>query len=45
MSDALDLAPIKVRLAATTPGEWKWVDEFHRDVPYDNETWVGENTS
>jgi hypothetical protein len=36
----LDLGPIKARLAATTPGEWKWLDEFLRDVPYDDETWI-----
>jgi len=41
MSNALDLGPIKARLAATTPGEWKWVDEI-RDVPYDNESWIGD---
>lgn len=38
----LDLTPIKARLAATTPGEWKWMDEILRDVPYDTETWFGD---
>jgi hypothetical protein len=28
MSDALDLKPIKARLAATTPGEWRRADEI-----------------
>jgi hypothetical protein len=42
MSDKLDLEPIKARLAATTAGDWKWLDEFGRDIPYDNETWPGE---
>ena len=41
MRSEFDLAAIKARLAATTPGEWKWVDEI-RDVPYDNESWIGE---
>ena len=30
----LDLEPIKARLAATTPGEWRWSDEI-ADIPYD----------
>jgi hypothetical protein len=42
MSDALDLGPIKARLEATTPGEWKWIDELLRDIPYNNETWAGD---
>jgi hypothetical protein len=42
MSNALDLGPIKARLADTTPGEWKWIDELLRDIPYDNETWAGD---
>jgi hypothetical protein len=41
MSDVLDLGPIKARLAATTPGAWKWADEI-RDVPYDDESWIGD---
>ena len=34
MSEQLDLAPIKARLAAATPGAWKWRDLF-RPVPYE----------
>jgi hypothetical protein len=39
MSKALDLEPIKARLAATTPGEWRWVDETLADVPYEHAWW------
>jgi hypothetical protein len=38
----LDLEPIKARLAATTPGEWKWHDEFLREVPYDDATLIDD---
>src|SRR6266545_6729431 len=41
MNDALDLEPIKTRLAATTPGKWQWWDEI-RDVPYDTEFWTSK---
>jgi hypothetical protein len=34
MSEALDLGPIKARLAATTPGEWLWADEVGT-IPYE----------
>jgi hypothetical protein len=40
MSDVLDLRPIKARLAATTPGTWKWVDEV-ADIPYEEAWWQG----
>jgi hypothetical protein len=42
MSNALDLGPIKARLADTTPGEWKWIDELLCGIPYDTETWAGD---
>jgi hypothetical protein len=39
MGEALDLEPIKARLAAATPGAWRWADGIH-DIPYgDDEVW------
>ena len=43
MSSELDLAAIKARLAATTPGDWTWADEVS-DIPYEHATW-GDGTS
>ncbi len=43
MSDALDLEPIKTRLAAATPGEWEW-DDVIRPIPYEEgTTYVGSS--
>jgi len=38
MQSTCDLAAIKARLAATTPGDWTWADEVG-DIPYEQATW------